>query len=165
MPDECIQAKPVPALQTGNRAAELRAELVRIALAWQDYFGVAPHITTAISELDAALLVGMSEDEYCADGALRTAVTKGKDFTWRGVRYQVTANQPSGKKGSPVTLVSLKRKFEWDKLIWLLYSREYVLQEAWEFTVDEYKGRFTQSTRLSPDDMRLGRCLFKGLQR
>jgi Protein of unknown function (DUF3320) len=98
MPDECIQPKPVPALRTGSRAAELRAELVRVALAWQDYSGVAPHITTAISELDAALLVGMNEDEYCADGALRTAVTKGKDFTCRGVRYQVTANRPSGKK-------------------------------------------------------------------
>ena len=64
-----------------------------------------------------------------------------------------------------MTLVSLKRKFEWDKLIWLLYNREYVLQEAWEFTVDEYKSHFTQSTRLSPDHMRLGRCLFKALQR
>jgi hypothetical protein len=94
----------------GGKAAQLRAELVRVALAWQDHFGVAPHITTAISELDAAMLVGVSEEEYCADGETRTAVTKGKDFTHGGVRYQITANRPSGTKGSKVTLVSLKRK-------------------------------------------------------
>jgi len=83
----------------GLKAAQLRVELVRVALAWQDHFGVAPQITNAISELDAALLVGMTEQEYCAEGRLRTAVTKGKDLTHGAVRYQVTANRPSGKKG------------------------------------------------------------------
>jgi hypothetical protein len=33
-----------------------------------------------ISELDAALMVGLHEDAYCADGKLRTAVTKDVDF-------------------------------------------------------------------------------------
>jgi hypothetical protein len=145
---------------TDSKAAQIRALLVGTALAWQDYFGVAPQITNAISELDAALLVGMTEDEYCAGGELRTAVTRGKDFVHGGLRYQATANRPSGKKGSDPTIVSLKKKFEWDRLIWLLYNREYVLQEAWEFTVEEYRSRFAESTRLSPGHMRLGKCLF-----
>jgi hypothetical protein len=141
---------------------------VELVLQWEDRFGVAPRITDAISEFDAAMLVGMSEEEYCADGKLRTAVTRGKDFTFDGVRYQITANRPSGKKGSAVSWVRLKketkRQFEWDKLVWLLYDRHYVLQEAWEFDVDDYRSRFATTTRLSPDHMRQGRCVYPAVQ-
>jgi hypothetical protein len=49
--------------------------LVEIALQWQNCFGVAPAITSIISELDAALLVGMTEREYRSDCMQRTAVT------------------------------------------------------------------------------------------
>ena len=42
----------------------LRDKLVDIALQWQAIFGVAPSITSSISEYDAAMLVGMSEKEY-----------------------------------------------------------------------------------------------------
>ncbi len=135
---------------SGGNAAEFRADLVRIALAWQDAFGVAPDITRALSELDAALLVGMTEDEYCADGEFRTAVTRGEDFALRGIRCQVTANRPSGKKGSKVTRVTLKRKFERNRHIGLLSNQEYVLLAAWEFTVDVYKSTFGQSERTMP---------------
>src|SRR5258708_7587816 len=91
-----------------SQALELRTRLVQVSLEWESYFGVLPSITKSISELDAALLVGMSERAYCADGQLRTAVTAGLDFLFSEIRYQVTANRPSGKKGSPVTLVSQK---------------------------------------------------------
>jgi len=147
-----------------GRAMRLRAELVKVALEWEGHFGVSPSITTAISELDAALLVGMPEEEYCADRQLQTAVTRDVDFRHGGVRYQITANRPSGRPGSPVTLVSqkseLKRAFGWDRLIWLLYDRYFVLQEAWEFTAKEYHDLFNARRRLSPDDMRQGRCIF-----
>ncbi len=146
-----------------SRAAQLRAHLVRLALEWERYFGVAPAITNAVSELDAALLVGMGEDAYCAGGRPRTAVTRGNDFAFNGLRYQVTANRPSGKKGSFVTWVTKKKEkagqYGWDRIIWILYDRRYVLQEAWEFDADDYKARFANKTRLSPDDMRLGRRL------
>ena len=91
-----------------SKALELRRRLVQVSLEWERYFGVAPSITSAISELDAALLVGMSEDLYGSDGQLRTAVSKDTDFACDGIRYQVTANRPSPKKGSFVTLVSQK---------------------------------------------------------
>ena len=42
----------------------LRAELVATALRWEHRFGNAPSITSVLSEYDAAMLVGMSEDEY-----------------------------------------------------------------------------------------------------
>jgi hypothetical protein len=148
---------------SNSKAADLRRQLVEVALEWESYFGVAPSITSSISELDAALLVGMKEDTYCADGKLRTAVSKDTDFICERVRYQVTANRPSGKKGSLVTLVSQKNErkkpFGWDRILWILYDRSYVLQEAWEFTAEEYRTRFKQLTRLSPDHMRQGRCL------
>ena len=76
----------------------LREELVDIALRWQNCFGVAPSITSAVSEYDAAMLVGMTESEYSQYMQDKTAVSKGADFVFRGISYQVKANRPSGKK-------------------------------------------------------------------
>ena len=95
--------------------SDLRSALVSVARAWQERFGVAPHITNAIAEYDAALLVGMTEEEYALDCRGRTAVTAGFDFTHHGVRYQVKANRPSGLKGSKVTLVSAAKNYDWDR--------------------------------------------------
>jgi hypothetical protein len=145
-------------------AAGLRSRLVEIALQWQDCFGVAPAITSIISELDAALLVGMTEDEYRSDCTQRTAVTHGWDFKFAGCRYQVKANRPSGKPGSPVTLVAKAHNYDWDKLIWMLYRRDYNLQEAWEWNVDDYRRTFESTPRVRPKDMRGGRQLFPKLE-
>lgn len=109
---------------------KLRDQLVDIALQWQAEFGVAPQITNAISEYDAAMLVGMSESEYSKYMQDKTAVNKGSDFVFNGTRYQVKANRPSGKHGSLVTMVPKASNYEWDKLIWILYDQNYVMQEA-----------------------------------
>ena len=124
-----------------STARDLRKQLVDVALEWEKHFGVAPSITSAISELGAARLVGMSEDADCAGGTHRTAVTKDTDFVCGEVRYQVTASRSSGKKGSKVRLVShkteKKRPFGWDRLIWIRR-----IQEVREFTADEYRRKF-----------------------
>ena len=44
---------------------KLRDKLVDIALQWQACFGVAPSMTSSISEYDAAMLVG----KFCNDGS------------------------------------------------------------------------------------------------
>ena len=140
---------------------QLRNKLVEIALQWQERYGVAPSITSTISEYDAAMLVGMSENEYSAYMKDRTAVNKGSDFVFNNTRYQVKANRPSGKKGSFVTMVPKAANYEWDRLIWILYDKNYVIQEAWEWGVEEYKDAFDAIKRLSPDHYRKGRCLYK----
>ena len=139
----------------------MRNKLVTLALSWQKKFGVAPSITSTISEYDAAMLVGMSENEYSAYMKDKTAVNKGSDFVFNNTRYQVKANRPSGKKGSFVTMVPKAANYEWDRLIWILYDKNYVIQEAWEWGVEEYKDAFDAIKRLSPDHYRKGRCLYK----
>ncbi|MBQ8715953.1 MAG: hypothetical protein IJ552_12275 [Prevotella sp.] len=139
----------------------LRDELVKIALLWQERFGVAPSITNTISEYDAAMLVGMSESEYSDYMKDKTAVNKGSDFVFMNIRYQVKANRPSGKKGSFVTMVPKATNYEWDRLIWILYDKNFVMQEAWEWEVKDYKLAFDNIKRLSPDHYRKGRCLYK----
>jgi len=84
----------------------LRSRLVTIVLEWERRFGIAPQITSALSEYDAGALVGHTDDNFSADCVGRTAVSRGLDFTCRGVRYQVKANRPSGKPGSPMTKVA-----------------------------------------------------------
>ena len=143
-----------------NPKEDLRDRLTSVALAWEQAFGVAPAITSALSEYDAARLIGHSDDSFSAECVGRTAVSRGHDFIYEGVRYQIKANRPSGKPGSFVTLVSKATNYNWDRLVWLLYDRYYVLQEAWEWTAAEYEEAFHTQKRLSPNDMRRGRRLF-----
>ena len=142
----------------------LRDKLVSITLEWEKRYGVAPRITDAISEYDAAMLVGFPEPEYSRFMQGKTAVAKGSDFQYGGVRYQVKANRPSGKPGSRVTLVAnaakIARKHGWDRLIWILYDKNYEMQEAWQWDVEPYKQAFSENQRLSPDHYRKGIKLF-----
>lgn len=141
----------------------LRDKLVEAALAWQHRYGVAPAITTAISEYDAAItLLKMSEDAFRQSQLEATAVQRGHDFIRDGVRYQIKANRPSGRPGSKVTLCGKARNYEWDYLIWILYDREYLIQEAWEWPVADYIASFDHVKRLSPAHMRLGNPLWSG---
>ena len=120
----------------------------------------APAITGTISEYDATLLVGHTDESYCSNCAGRTAVARGCDFTWNGLGYQVKANRPSGKPGSFVTLVGKASNYEWDRLLWQLYDRFHILQEAGEWPVAEYRAAFDEKSRLSPADMRKGDRLY-----
>ncbi len=140
-------------------ADELRQQLVALALEWERRYGVSPAITAAVSEFDAARLVGHSAESFALECDGRTAVTRGTDFRHGGLRYQVKANRPSGKPGSFVTLVAKAKNYDWDRLIWLLYDREFRILEAWEWTVDDYRTAFDALTRLSPAHMRHGRDL------
>ncbi|HBB98233.1 MAG TPA: hypothetical protein DC054_22845 [Blastocatellia bacterium] len=139
---------------------QLRVRLVSIALEWERAFGVAPQITSAISEYDAARLLGHTDESFSKDCVGRTAVSKGTDFTCGGLRYQVKGNRPSGKPGSPVTKVGKARNYDWDKLLWLLYDSNYVLQEAWEWDAAAYREAFHDQAHVRPPDMRRGRRIF-----
>ena len=138
---------------------QLRTKLVEIALAWEQSFGNAPHITAALSELDAALLVGVSIEDYSISMRGVTAVQRGYDFTFNGSRYQVKANRPSGKPGSFVTLVPKAHNFDWDFLIWILYNNKYEIEEAWLWEVAAYRQAFEAVKRLAPSHYRNGKKL------
>ena len=66
----------------------------------------------------------------------KTAVSKYKDFEYNGLKFQIKANRPSGKRGSKVTKVghASKKSLEdngWDILIWILYNEEFEIKETW----------------------------------
>lgn len=144
-----------------NRRAmsKIRQQLVQVALQWQDSFGVAPSITSSVSEFDASQLIGMSEADYSSFMQNQTAVQRGLDFVHEGIRYQVKANRPSGKPGSKVTLVPKAKNYEWDVLVWILYDVDYEIQEAWAWDVEVYREKFEDIKRLSPSDYRGGKSL------
>jgi hypothetical protein len=150
-----MQIKPVE-FEDG----ELRDALVQVALEWEKRFAVAPRITCDIAEYDAAKLVNTSLKIGLGRKNEDTAVTRGCDFCKGKERYQVKSNRPSGKVGSVVTLVGKAQNYEWDKLIWILYDRNYKIQEAWIFNVNLYRELFESKSRLSPQDMRKGLRLY-----
>jgi hypothetical protein len=134
----------------------LREELINISLRWQDKFGICPAITCAVSEFDAATLIGMPEQVYAEFMKDRTAVSKGYDFIFNGTRYQIKAHRPSGKKGSNITNAGKAKNYDWDKLIWIRYDRAFNLVEAWSWNREDYIRSFDDQKRVSPADMRLG---------
>jgi hypothetical protein len=140
-------------------ATELRARLVETVLEWERRFAVAPHATSALSEFDAAMLVGHTPETFAHQAQGRTAVSRGTDFDHEGVGYQVKANRPSGKPGSFVTLVAKASNYEWDRLIWILYDREFHIEEAWLWSVADYMREFDNVKRLGPSHMRRGERL------
>lgn len=140
-------------------AVELRATLVATVLEWESRYGVAPAATSAISEFDAAVLIGHTPETFGRQAQKRTAVTRGTDFAFDGRRYQVKANRPSGKPGSFVTLVGKAKNYEWDFLIWVLYDRTFRIEEAWLWDVEVYRATFDSMKRLSPEHMRGGKRL------
>ncbi len=134
----------------------LRRQLVESALAWERAFGNAPAITTAVSEYDAATLVGLTPEFYSVAMQGMTTVQKGYDFKFNGMRYQVKGNRPSGKPGSFVTWVPKATNYDWDYLIWVLYDQTYEIQEAWLWEVSAYRAAFDTIKRLSPSHYRKG---------
>ena len=138
---------------------KLRDQLVDIALKWQMQFGVAPAVTSAISEYDAAIMVGMSEDEYSLYMQDKTAVAKGHDFIFNGIKYQIKGHRPSGKPGSKITNAGKARNYEWDVLVWIRYNMKYEIEEAWSWKREDYIKNFDAQSRISPDDMRKGKRL------
>jgi len=139
---------------------KLRDLLVQISLEWERRFAVAPQITVSVAEYDAAKLVGTSLKVGKGRKESDTAVTKGVDFRKDNIFYQVKSNRPSGKPGSKVTLVGKATNFDWHKLVWILYDREYNIKEAWEFSRNKYRELFEPKKRISPEDMRKGTKLF-----
>jgi len=138
----------------------IRSRLVQTTLEWEKRYGVAPAVTSAISERDAARLVGMTDAQYSAAMRGVTAVRRGVDFDFHGERYQVKGNRPSGKRGSPVTLVSKPKNYDWDYLVWILYDRQFRIQEAWKWPVTKFKKELGHRTRLSPELLRKGTRIF-----
>ena len=55
---------------------QLRVRLVSIALEWERAFGVAPQITSAISEYDTARLLGHTDESFSNDCVGRTTSLK-----------------------------------------------------------------------------------------
>ena len=140
-----------------------RDELVSIALNWEQKYGVMPSITSTISEYDAVRLIGVDEKEISSilNMPNKTAVTKGFDFKYNGIRYQVKANRPSGKRGSTVSKVANASNLEWDFLIWILYNTKFEIEEAWIWDVKQYSIRFPdRKQRIHPNDIREGVKLY-----
>ena len=146
-------------MEVSDRTGELRQQLVAVALEWERVFGVEPWILSALAAYDAARLVGHTNDSYGKNHLGRAEVTYGSDFSYNGLRYQVKANRLGKKPSSVVTRASEARNYHWDKLIWLLYDHKFIIQEAWEWEVGEYRAEFEGRDSLTPSDMRRGKRL------
>lgn len=146
-------------MEVSAHTSELRNRLVSVALEWERVFGVEPWILSALSEYDAARLVGHTDESYRKNRLGRAALTYGSDFSYNGLRYHIKANRLSGKLDSFITRVAEARNYNWDILVWLLYDHNFRIEEAWEWEVEQYRAEFEGRSPLSPLDMRQGKRL------
>ena len=45
-------------------------------------------------------------------------------------------------------MVPKASNYEWDRLIWILYDKDYVMQEAWEWYMKDYKMAFENQKKI-----------------
>ncbi len=120
--------------------AELRNELVTLALTCQKNIGNAPTITGYLAELDAAKkIVGMSDEAFCTDMKKNSVVKKGYDFFFNNMYYQIKACRPSGRTNSKITRIPSIKNCEWDILIWIEYDEYFNIKEAYKIEIEEFK--------------------------
>lgn len=138
--------------------SQLRDLLVQISLEWERRFGVIPHVLGAISEYDAAKLVG--GNLRIGEGRDKgfTPITKGVDFRKDGIAYQVKARRPGPNKR--VRRAPKAKNYAWNKFVWILYNHDYRMIEASEFDVNSYRKLFDLKPRLTPNDMRKGKKIY-----
>ncbi len=139
----------------------LRNQLIQVALEWERFFGNAPAITSVISEYDAAHLLGINDQMYSQIMQNSTSVQKGHDFIYNNIKYQVKGTRSSGKSGSKITKVPKAKNYEWDYLIWISYTPDFSISEAWMWEVAMYKIQFEHLDRISPTQMRSALNLLK----
>jgi hypothetical protein len=140
--------------------SELRDQLVSITMEWEKKYDIAPRITGSISEYDAAMRIGLTEEEYSSQMQTRTAVSKGHDFIYKSKKYQVKACRPSGKHGSKITWVKKPRNYDWDYFIWMQYNTDYTLKVFYKCNKKSFIDKFGLKNRLSPSDIQEGQKLF-----
>lgn len=129
--------------------ATFRELLVDLACHWQDPLGVTPAVNYAVARYDAAALAGLAEPRC-------RAVASGADFDHEGQRYQVIASRDPEPARIPVV-----RRAGWDRLIWLVYDRDYALLEAWSCEGEALRARWGDSRILTSDCLRLGEDLLR----
>lgn len=138
----------------------LRKALIGIALKWEHDYSVLPRTGDALSEFDAAMLVGHTPESFGEVMVGMTAVQKGFDFRIGNIRYQIKHNRPSGKKGSKITNAGKAKGLDqWDKWIWIRYDRIFVIEEAWLWTSEDFWSAFELDEGLTPEKMRQGKSL------
>jgi hypothetical protein len=146
--------------QQKENTMTIRNQLVQIVLEWEKRFGFFPGqagVTAAVSEYDAAMRLGLDETEYIASTRGRSSVGRGYDFLFKNKRIQVKANRPSGRPGSAVWNAGPKVKTDgWDKLIYILYDKDYEVIEAYQFDCNTYEKMFSNKKKLRLEDMRKG---------
>lgn len=139
----------------------IRDQLVHTVLKWENLFGHFPGqagITAAVSEYDAAMMLGHDEVSYAASILGRAPVGRGYDFKFNNKRIQVKANRPGRRRGATVWNAGPRVATDgWDILIYILYNEDYVCREAYRFDSDEYERIFLGRTgNLRLEDMRMG---------
>jgi hypothetical protein len=135
----------------------LRDRLCGVASKWQEKYRVSPSIMSAISEYDAARIIGMSEEEYAGR---ERGITSGFNFIYNDRRYRVLGRRERrSERPESIVIRERPRHYKWDYFIWILYNESYVIREVRLWEVASYEEYFEQKDRMSLRDMRLGENL------
>ncbi|MBF0180503.1 MAG: hypothetical protein HQM03_10825 [Magnetococcales bacterium] len=137
---------------------QLRNDLLVVGRRWQEQFGMTPINYAVIAVYDAAMLVGMTEEqfaEYMQERVL--SVGREADFVFERKRYLVKAyRQTDTGGGNRVRYVPKAQHMQWDLLVMILYDAELIVMGAWRMTWDEYIAHCDNKEKLTLEDYQKG---------
>lgn len=138
----------------------LRDQLVSVVLEWQEKYGVSPVNLAVLAALDAALQVGMSDEDYAGQMLERTqSSSQNADFVMNKQRYIVKAYRQNLKLMNKVRYIARPQHMEWDVLIFITYDPHYMIIGAWEMLREDYMVKYGDKERLLPEELQVGRNL------
>ncbi|MBF0438501.1 MAG: hypothetical protein HQL93_05195 [Magnetococcales bacterium] len=141
------------AIQIDARSSPTRDTLVAAALEWQDRYRVSPINLSVIAALDAALLIGMSEEHYSLHMRNKKFMeSKDINFFFEKKSFIVKASRQAA-------LVPKAQHLEWDEIVFILYDARYDILGAWQMSREAYMTQCYHKERLSVEDYKTGQKL------
>lgn len=124
---------------------EITDRLIKCSIEFENQTGIVPAVSSALSEIDAMIGIGMSEKDIFGYKIKQKTRQKGHDFEYRGLKYQVKVDRESIKEGfgpgknKHNSLISPRG--EWDVLIWIEYDCDYKIISAYKWTKKDFKDK------------------------
>ncbi|MEO5330417.1 MAG: hypothetical protein H7839_00210 [Magnetococcus sp. YQC-5] len=151
--------KDLPDIQN-NR---IRDNLVSVALEWQDKYGVSPVNLNVIAGWDAAILAGMSDEDYASYQMERKYQSlREVDFVYHRQKILVKAFRQIIPLEFGMKYVSKPLQTEWNLIIFILYDSYYSIIGAWQMSHEEYMLKLGDQEKLTPEDYQKGKKIYSG---
>jgi hypothetical protein len=156
-----MRISPLPVAETRPRpgtalleSVDLRDRLVAVVLDWEASFGVGPDVLPCLAHYDTVRLLGGSPADAAASPSVRQAAAP--DIIFQGKRYLLRSRRLSAKdKGLVEFDFDEPAHWDFDFLVWIVYTARYQIHEARIWPVEQIRVIFGAQVKMLPTGIQL----------